>query len=125
VRRILVVEDNERSRKLARVVLEHADLEVEAVGSGAEALRTSIADPPALVLLDVQLPDIEGPEVLLRLRQDPRTAGVPVVALTAFAMAGDEERLRGAGFDGYLTKPIDVTTFAATVRGMLDGYGSP
>ena len=76
---------------------------------------------PALVLMDIQLPDIDGTEALRRLREDERTAGIPVLALTAQAMHGDRERFLEAGFDGYLSKPVDVAELVATVRRYCHG----
>jgi two-component system cell cycle response regulator DivK len=116
---VLVVEDDERSRKLAVTVLRAGGFEVAAAGCGLDALAACAARRPDVVLLDVQLPDLQGPDVLARLRADARLASLPVVAVTAFAMASDRERLLAAGFDGLLTKPIDVPTFAATVRSFL------
>ena len=119
--RVLVVEDNERNRKLVLAVLEVAGMTVEAVRSGAEALERCAAGDLDLVLLDIQLSDLDGVEVLHQLRESPDTATLPVVALTAFAMEGDEARFLAEGFDGYLTKPIDVRRFADQVREVLSG----
>lgn len=117
--RVLVVEDNERNRKLAIAVLEVAGMRVEAVSNGREAIERGLLGDLDVILLDVQLPDLDGVEVLERLRASAPSAGVPVIAVTAFAMAGDDERFRGAGFDGYLTKPIDVRLFAEQVRDLM------
>jgi two-component system cell cycle response regulator DivK len=117
--RVLVVEDNERNRKLVLAVLEVAGMTVEAVTTGVEALERCAAGDLDVVLLDIQLSDLDGVEVLHRLREDASTATLPVVALTAFAMEGDEARFLAEGFDGYLTKPIDVRRFADQVREVL------
>ena len=119
--RVLVVEDNERNRKLVLAVLEVAGMTVEAVRSGTEALERCVGGDLDLVLLDIQLPDLDGVEVLRRLREHPNTATLPVVAITGFAMEGDEARFLAEGFDGYLTKPIDVRRFADQVREVLSG----
>ena len=78
---------------------------------------------PALILMDVQLPGMDGVAALDRLRGDPETSGIPVVALTAFAMRSDRERFLAAGFDGYLEKPIDVASFPRQIAALLDGAG--
>ena len=111
---VLVVDDNERNLKLACAVLEAAGITTVGAGSGAEALELAAGRRIDLVLLDVRLPDIDGPEVARRLRSDPRTADLPVVALTSL---GPDEAgaLVELGFDGYLEKPIDVRTFPADV----------
>lgn len=117
--RVLVVEDNERSRKLLLAVLEVASMRAEAVTTGMDAVARAALGDLDVVLLDVQLPDLDGVEVLHRMRARPESARVPVVAVTAFAMDGDRERFLAAGFDGYLTKPIDVRTFAEQVRSLM------
>ena len=113
---VLVVDDNERNLKLACAVLEAAGITTVGAGSGAEALELAVERRFDLVLLDIRLPDIDGPEVLRRLRVDPATATTPVVALTSL---GPDEAgaVLELGFDGYLEKPIDVRTFPADVRG--------
>ena len=112
---ILVVEDNEKNMKLFRDVLlatGHRTLEAT---TGGQAVELAAAHSPDLVLMDIQLPDIGGVEALGRLRADERTASLPVVALTAQAMEGDRERFLAAGFDGYLSKPVNVVDLVATV----------
>jgi CheY-like chemotaxis protein len=110
-RLVLVVEDNEKNRKLARDLLSFRGFRVAEATTATDALIAARAEPPALVLMDVALPDMDGVEALRILRDDPLTTDVPVVAVTAFAMKGDRERLLAAGFDGYVAKPIDARTF--------------
>ncbi|MGZ4333809.1 MAG: response regulator [Gaiellaceae bacterium] len=114
--RVLVVEDNEKNMKLLRDLLSAKGYRALEAGSGEEAVELAAAEVPALVLMDVQLPGIDGVETLRRLRADARTADVPVLALTAQAMEGDRERFLAAGFDGYLSKPVDIVELLATVE---------
>ena len=113
---VLLVEDNDRNLKLARDVLEFAGFTVIVAVSGEDAVVRATSARPDLVLMDLQLPGIDGHEALSRLRRDDRTSDIPVVALTAFAMREDRERALAAGFDGYLHKPIDVRRFPDQVR---------
>ena len=113
---VLLVEDNEKNMKLLRDVLTAKGYRVLEATSGEEAVRCAAAAAPRLVLMDVQLPGIDGVEALRRIRADPRTAAIPVVALTAQAMEGDRDRFLAAGFDGYLSKPVDIAEFVATVK---------
>jgi len=106
--RVLVVEDNEKSMKLFRDVLQATGHDTLEARSGEQAVELALSHVPALVLMDVQLPGIDGVEALSRIREDERTAAIPVLALTAQAMEGDRERFLEAGFDGYLSKPVDV-----------------
>ncbi|HEX6762343.1 MAG TPA: response regulator [Gaiellaceae bacterium] len=112
---VLVVEDNEKNMKLFRDVLRATGYETLEATTGEEAVELARASVPALVLMDVQLPGIDGVEALARLRGDERTASIPVVALTAQAMEGDRERFLRAGFDGYVSKPVDVAELVRTV----------
>ena len=116
---ILIVEDNPRNMKLARDVLNHAGYRTLEAGSAEEGLALAHAERPGLVLMDVQLPGMDGVQALGRLRADPATARIPVIALTAFAMKDDRERFIAAGFDGYLEKPIDVRRLPEAVAEML------
>ena len=116
---VLLVEDNPRNLKLARDVLEHAGFSVVAVTTGEDALDAARQERPDVVLMDLQLPGIDGHAALARLRGDPRTTDVPVVAVSALAMASDKERAFAAGFDGYIEKPIDVRAFPGQVGSHL------
>jgi two-component system cell cycle response regulator DivK len=114
--RILVVEDNEKNMKLFRDVLVATGYRTLEATTGLEAVDMASEHTPDLVLMDVQLPDLDGVQALMRLRGDERTAGIPVLALTAQAMRGDRERFLKAGFDGYLSKPVDIRELIGTVR---------
>ena len=118
--RILVVEDNERNLKLVRDVLQYAGYDVIAASSGEQGVELARERMPDLVLMDLQLPEMDGTEALRRLRDDPLTRAIPVVAVTAFAMKDDRERALNAGFDSYLEKPISVRALPDQVRGFLD-----
>jgi len=119
-RQILLVEDNEKNVKLLRDVLQAAGYRTLEATSGRQAVDTSIAHRPDLVLMDVHLPDIDGVEALRLLRADARTAGMRVLAVTAQAMDGDRDRFLEAGFDAYLSKPVNITELLATVRHHCD-----
>jgi two-component system, cell cycle response regulator DivK len=121
--RILVVEDNEKNMKLFRDVLLATGYRTLEATTGGQAVELATEHAPDLVLMDIQLPDIDGIEALGRLRADERTASVPVLALTAQAMEGDRERFLAAGFDGYLSKPVNVADFVATVKRYCGGRG--
>jgi two-component system cell cycle response regulator DivK len=116
---VLLVEDNEKNLKLARDVLEFAGFTVLVAMTGEEAVSRARDALPDLVLMDLQLPGIDGHEALARLRSDDATAAIPVVALTAFAMQQDRDRAAAEGFDGYLEKPINVRQFPQQVRDHL------
>jgi two-component system cell cycle response regulator DivK len=118
---ILVVEDNERNLKLLRDVLEYSGYDVRVARTGEDGVTLAVKEPPDLVLMDLQLPGIDGMEALRQLRDSPRTADVPVVAVTAQAMKQDRERALEAGFDGYVEKPISVRAFPEQVRRFLSG----
>jgi two-component system cell cycle response regulator DivK len=113
---ILVVEDNEKNLKLTRAVLHLSGYRTLEAATAEHGLALASTHLPQLILLDVQLPGMDGIAALERLKAEPRTASIPVVALTAFAMKEDPERFARAGFDGYLAKPIDVETFGDQVR---------
>jgi two-component system cell cycle response regulator DivK len=113
---VLVVEDNEKNMKLFRDVLAATGYRTLEATTGRQAVDLAAKHLPDLVLMDIQLPDIDGVEALARLRADDRTASLPILALTAQAMEGDREHFLAVGFDGYLSKPVDVANFVATVR---------
>jgi two-component system cell cycle response regulator DivK len=117
---VLIVEDNERNLKLARDVLQFKGFRTIEAVTATDGIAAAAANGPDLVLMDIQLPDMDGAAALQHLRANPVTAGIRVVALTAFAMREDRERLMGAGFDAYIAKPIDVRQFPAQVQEQCD-----
>ena len=118
---ILIVEDHEKNMKLFRDVLMATGHRTLEATTGGQAVELATAHSPDLVLMDIQLPDIGGVEALGRLRADERTASLPVVALTAQAMDGDRERFLAAGFNGYLSKPVNVADLITTVKHYCEG----
>lgn len=120
---ILVVEDNERNMRLFCDVLQASGYRTLQATTGESAVALAIDNGPDLVLMDIQLPDIDGVEALGRLRANERSATLPVLALTAQAMEGDRERFLAAGFDGYLSKPVNIADFITTVERYCEGSG--
>jgi two-component system cell cycle response regulator DivK len=116
---ILVVEDNDKNRKLVRDVLTHKGYQVIEAERGEDGVRLAQERRPRLVLMDIQLPGIDGIEALRRLRADEATRGIPVIAVTASAMDHDRQKIMAAGFDGYQAKPLNVKAFVAAVEAML------
>jgi two-component system, cell cycle response regulator DivK len=117
--KILVVDDDARNLRLAVTVLEQAGHEVLSAEGGVEGVEAAHVHAPDLVLMDVQMPGMDGITALRRLRAEPRTAALKVIALTALAMKGDAERLLAEGFDGYLEKPIRYKEFLASLAALL------
>jgi len=118
---ILIIDDDPCSRKLARDVLSHVGYAIREAANAEDGLALAYSERPRLVLMDVQLPGMSGVDALGRLRADPVTAGIPVIAVTALAMKSDRARLAAAGFDAYLEKPLDVRTLAAVVAAAETG----
>lgn len=116
---ILVVEDNDLNLKLVSAVLEHAGYRVRSAETAEDGVAAAVADPPDLVLMDLQLPGMDGYAGLRALRGDPATRTVPVLAVTALAMPGDRERVRLEGFDGHIEKPISVRGLPERIREAL------
>jgi len=114
--RVLVVEDNDKNLKLFRDLLEYAGFTVAVAITGEDAVKQAQDSVPDLILMDLQLPGIDGHEALAQLRANPDTRAVPVVALTASAMPMDRDKALSAGFDGFLEKPIKVREFPDQVR---------
>ena len=119
--KILVVDDDARNLRLVITALEQAGHDVLTAEGGAEGVAVALANAPDLVLMDVQMPGMDGIAALRRLRAEPRTAALKVAAFTALAMKGDAERLIDEGFDGYLEKPIRYKVFLASVMVLLEG----
>ena len=120
---ILIVEDNEKNLKLVRDVLQYRGYQTIEATSGEEGVRLAKARIPDLVLMDIQLPGMDGIAALGELRADPTTRAIPVMAVTASAMTQDRKKIMAAGFDGYQSKPIKVKEFMDAVRVMLDQRG--
>ena len=116
---ILIVEDNENNRMLVRDVLQSRGYRTEETDTGEEGVRLAQTARPALILMDIQLPGINGMEALHLLRADAATREIPVMAVTASAMTHDRQKIMAAGFDAYQTKPINVREFVDAVRAIL------
>ena len=119
-RNILVVEDNDMNMQLVEFLLEEGGYHIVKATSGEEALAITRdgagTGPPDLILMDIHLPGMDGLSVVREMKSDPRTKDVPILALTAHAMRGDRDRFLEAGCDGYISKPIDVKTFLASIE---------
>ena len=122
---ILIVEDNEKNLKLVRDVLQYKGYQTIEAGTGEEGVRLARARIPDLVLMDIQLPGMDGIRALGELRADPTTRAIPVIAVTASAMTHDRKKIMAAGFDGYQSKPIKVKELMDAVREMLDHRRAP
>jgi len=118
---ILIVEDNEKNRRLVRDVLQVKGYRTIESETAEEGIRLAQESRPALILMDIHLPGMNGIEALGQLRADPETRGIPVIAVTASVMTHDRQKVLAAGFDGYQAKPISVKAFLEAVRRTLDG----
>jgi CheY-like chemotaxis protein len=118
---ILIVDDNPHNLKLARVLLVSEGFDVRTAVDAEDALRVLSAFEPRLILMDLQLPGMDGLELTRRLKDDPERRHILIIALTAYAMKGDEAKAIAAGCDGYVTKPIDTDAFPELVRNYLAG----
>jgi CheY-like chemotaxis protein len=117
--RILYIEDNDANMYLVTFLLNARGHEVIQAWDGAQGLERATAEHPDLILLDIQLPVMDGYETARRLRAEPQVAATPIIALTSYAMAGDREKALGAGCDGYIEKPINPDTFITSIEGFL------
>jgi CheY-like chemotaxis protein len=118
---VLIVDDNPTNLKLARIVLETEGFAVETANDAEEALRKLEVSHPRVILMDIQLPGIDGLELTRRLKADPEYADIVILAVTAYAMKGDDEKARAAGCDGYVTKPIDAEGLPKLIAAHLAG----
>lgn len=118
---VMIVEDNELNMKLFHDLLEAHGYRTVETRTGVEAVELARANRPDLIIMDIQLPEISGLDVTRKLKADPELRAIPVVAVTAFAMKGDEERIRAGGCEAYLSKPISVAKFLETVRQFTGG----
>jgi two-component system, cell cycle response regulator DivK len=122
--RVLIVDDNTMFVELASFILGAADYTVESASGAPQALVKIALFSPDLILMDVQMPVMDGIELTRKLKADPATKHIVIVAFTAFALKGDAQKLQDAGFDGYIGKPVGVMTLAAEVRFWLEGPSS-
>jgi two-component system, cell cycle response regulator DivK len=116
---VLVVEDNDKNRKLVRDVLTHKGYEVIEAETGEDGVRLAKERMPRLILMDIQLPGIDGIEALRQIRADETTRGTPIIAVTASALDRDRQKIMAAGFDGYQSKPLNVKGFMAAVEAVF------
>lgn len=118
--KVLIADDHEQNRKMIRIILQKMGYEAVEAVNGEEALRLARGVRPALILMDIQMPLLDGVQAMKILKSEPGTAAILIVALTSYAMRGDRERFLGEGFDGYLSKPIDIKGFHAVLRNLLE-----
>lgn len=123
-KRILIVEDNELNLRLLNDILEAHGYAILKTAHGVEAIELAQASHPDLILLDIQLPDISGLEVSSRLKADETTRGIPIIGVSAFAMAGDERRARDHGCDAYVTKPVILRDLLVLIDQLARGHGT-
>jgi two-component system cell cycle response regulator DivK len=118
-KRILVIEDTEDNRRIFRDLLTHAGFELIEAVDGQEGVAMAIEQRPDLILMDIQLPIIDGYEATRRIKADPASRNIPIIAVTSYALSGDEAKARAAGCDGYIAKPFSPRQILATVRDFL------
>ena len=118
-KRVMIVEDNELNMKLFKDLIEASGYETIRTRNGLEALDLARAHNPDLILMDIQLPEVSGLEVTKWIKEDDKLHRIPVIAVTAFAMKGDEERIRQGGCEAYISKPISVASFVQTIKSYL------
>ena len=118
-KRILVVEDHEENRQILRDLLGHAGFEMLEAYSGEDGVTAAARERPDLILMDIQLPGIDGYEVTRRIKADPALRAIPIIAVTSYALSGDDRKALAAGCDAYVTKPFSPRALLAKIRGFL------
>ncbi len=118
--KVMIVEDNELNMKLFHDLLESRGYDIIETRDGMEALKMARSERPDLILMDIQLPEVSGLEVTKWIKEDDDLKQIPIIAVTAFAMKGDEEKIREGGCEAYIAKPISVSSFLATVEKFLN-----
>jgi len=118
--KVMIVEDNELNMKLFHDLLESRGYDIIETRDGMEALKVARSERPDLILMDIQLPEVSGLEVTKWIKEDDDLKAIPIIAVTAFAMKGDEEKIREGGCEAYIAKPISVTNFLETVARFLN-----
>jgi two-component system cell cycle response regulator DivK len=120
-RKALIVEDNDDNRYLLALLLEHAGFDVAAASTGQGGIESARAALPDIILLDIQMPEMDGYETAANLKNDPGLSSVPIVGVSSFAMPGDRDRAMRAGFAAYIEKPVDPDTFGQTIARLAPG----
>lgn len=120
----LIIEDNENNLELIRFILEKAQYKTRFATTGLEGVQQTLSIPPDFIILDIQLPDINGLEVLKRIRAHPVGKNIPIIAMTSYAMSGDKEKLLAAGCTSYIEKPIDPMLVIGQIQQALNGQSS-
>lgn len=123
-KKVMIVEDNELNMKLFTDLIEASGYETIQIMNGMEAVELARTHKPDLILMDIQLPEVSGLEVTKWLKEDDELHSIPVIAVTAFAMKGDEERIRQGGCEAYISKPISVPGFLQTIKSFLENDGA-
>jgi len=118
-KKVLLVEDNAMNSRLVQYVLEREEFVTIIAASAEDAIKLATSDTPDIILMDIQLPGMDGLAATRLLKKDGHTAGIPIIAITAHAMRGDEDRILAAGCEGYISKPINTRELADTIRGYI------
>lgn len=118
-KRVLVIEDQEDNRTILRDLLTNAGFEVLEAVNGIEGIETALRERPDLILMDIQMPEMDGYEATRRIKAEPTTAAIPIIAVTSYALSGDEKKAKAVGCDGYVTKPFSPRALLAMVRAWL------
>jgi two-component system cell cycle response regulator DivK len=119
MKKVLVIEDNEDNRKIVRYALERAGYEVISAGRGEEGVEIAVRELPYFIIMDINLPGIDGIETTKRIRASKADGHIPIIAITSFAMAGDRERIMASGCNGYIEKPIDPLTIVEQIHKII------
>ncbi|MGI9520530.1 MAG: response regulator [Hyphomicrobiaceae bacterium] len=119
-KKILIVEDQEDNRTILRDLFGHVGYEIVEAANGAEGVKSALSERPDLILMDIQMPDMDGYEATRRIKEEPSTAMIPIVVVTSYALAGDAEKAKAAGCDDYVTKPFSPRALLTTVRRWLE-----
>jgi len=120
MKRVLVIEDNENNRRLITLILEKHGYRVFMAETGTQGIEIATREEPDFIILDIQLPDTDGFELIKQIRHSDKLKHIPVIAMTSYAMAGDRERILEAGFNGYIEKPIDPFTIMDEIKTILE-----
>ena len=119
MKKILIIEDNESNRDLLSFLLEHSRFEVVTATDGVEGVETAVKERPDLILMDIQMPNLDGLKATRKIRENQQTKDIPIIAVTSYVMPGDREKILSAGCNGYIGKPIDTDTIVDEIKKYL------